>query len=112
MLLNSCPGRYFGTKCACLFGSNFGAELGLLWWLACCCQQRRFFKAKDISDLFTLTDDTDTANETADLFAEVIPAIVETCLELEGADRLLRVVRSLKDVRRFSYKYAESLRVF
>jgi hypothetical protein len=33
--------------------------------------QRRFFKAKDISDLFTLTDDAAATNETADLFAEV-----------------------------------------
>lgn len=32
-------------------------------------RQRRFFKAKDISDLFTFTEDA--GNETADIFAEV-----------------------------------------
>lgn len=32
-------------------------------------RQRRFFKAKDISDLFTFTEDK--GNETADIFAEV-----------------------------------------
>ncbi|KAK3248603.1 hypothetical protein CYMTET_41932, partial [Cymbomonas tetramitiformis] len=47
-------------------------------------RQRRFFKAKDISDLFTLADDEVKCTETADIFAEVDGEIKAADLEEGG----------------------------
>ena len=47
-------------------------------------RQRRFFKAKDISDLFTFTEDQ--GNETADIFAEVDGEIQAADLGNPNAD--------------------------
>jgi DNA excision repair protein ERCC-6 len=42
----------------------------------CVCRQRRFFKVKDLHDLFTLGDDSTAGTETGDLFADIADEIL------------------------------------